>query len=116
MPAWQTVWLPSGIAFAVALILRRRSVPQCLRQVSQVRDTQPKAESKPKAKTESKVTFLTEDQVEEIKGWVKAYDKRDDLIAAFKKQFKIMAPRIADRIQFPEHKEFIEKYIAENPV
>ena len=83
---------------------------------SQVRDTQPKAEAKPKAKTESKVTFLTENQVEEIKDLVKAYDKRDDLIAAFKKQFKIMAPRIADRIQFPEHKEFIEKYIAENPV
>ena len=84
-------------------------------QPSQVRDTQPKAEAKPKAKTESKITFLSDDQVEEIKGWVKAYEKRDDLIAAFKKQFKIMAPRIADRIQFPEHKEFIEKYIAENP-
>lgn len=87
---------------------------------SQVRDTQPKAETKAepktKAKTESKVVFLTDDQIEEVKGLVKAYDKRDDLITAFKKQFKIMAPRIADRIQFPEHKEFIEKYIAENPV
>ena len=81
-----------------------------------MQDTQPKPEPKTKAKPEAKITFLTDDQVDEIKGWVKAYDKRDDLIAAFKKQFKIMAPRIADRIQFPEHKEFIEKYIAENPV
>jgi len=89
------------------------------KEPSQVRDTQPKAkskaEAKPAAKTESKVVFLTDDEVEEIKGWVKGYDKRDDLIAAFKKQFKIMAPRIADRIQFPEHKEFIAKYIADNP-
>jgi len=26
-----------------------------------------------------------------------------------------MAPRIADRIQFPEHKKFIDQYIADNP-
>jgi hypothetical protein len=55
------------------------------------------------------------EEVDEIKGWVKGYEKRDDLIAAFKKHYKIMAPRIADRIQFPEHKEFIAKYSAENP-
>lgn len=81
---------------------------------SQVRDTQPKT-TKASAKKEETIVFLTEDEVEEIKGWVKAYEKRDDLITAFKKQFKIMAPRIADRIQFPEHKEYIRKYIAENP-
>jgi hypothetical protein len=80
-----------------------------------VRDTQPKTKSKTDSTTESKIKFLTDEEVEEIKGWVKGYDKRDDLIAAFKKQFKIMAPRIADRIQFPEHKEFVAKYIAENP-
>jgi len=84
-------------------------------QPSQVRDTQPKTKAKTDSATESKVKFLTDEEVEEIKGWVKGYDKRDDLIAAFKKQFKIMAPRIADRIQFPEHKEFVAKYIAENP-
>jgi hypothetical protein len=76
-----------------------------------VQDTQAKA--KPKA--EPKVKFLTDDEIEQIKGWVKGYEKRDDLIAAFKKHYKIMAPRIADRIQFPEHKEFISKYIADNP-
>lgn len=88
-------------------------------QPSQVRDTQPKREPKvaatPAAK-ESKVVFLTDDEVDEIKGWVKAYENRDDLIAAFKKHFKIIAPRIADRIQFPEHKEFIASYIADHPV
>jgi len=78
-------------------------------------DTQPKTKAKAEPKAESKVVFLTDDEVEEIKGWVKGYEKRDDLITAFKKQFKIMAPRIADRIQFPEHKEFIAKYIADNP-
>jgi hypothetical protein len=86
---------------------------------SQVRDTQPKRQIKLTTggvAKESKVVFLTDEEVEEIKGWVKAYDKRDDLIAAFKKQFKIMAPRIADRIQFPEHKQFISDYIAKNPV
>ena len=84
-------------------------------QPSQVQDTQPKTKAKAEPKPESKVVFLTDDEVEEIKGWVKGYEKRDDLITAFKKQFKIMAPRIADRIQFPEHKEFIAKYIADNP-
>lgn len=86
--------------------------------VSQVQEVQ--AEAKPKAaKTsaskESKVVFLTDDQLDEVKAAVKAYEKRDELITAFKKHFKIIAPRIADRIQFPEHKEFIDKYIAENP-
>jgi hypothetical protein len=86
-------------------------------QPSQVRDTQPEAKPKTKAesKPQAKVVFLTDEEVEEIKGWVKAYDKRDDLITAFKKHFKIMAPRIADRIQFPEHKAFISDYIANNP-
>ena len=86
--------------------------------VSQVREVQPEAKPKP-AKTsvpkESKVVFLTDDQLDEVKAAVKAYEKRDELITAFKKHFKIIAPRIADRIQFPEHKEFIDKYIAENP-
>jgi hypothetical protein len=82
---------------------------------SQVRETRLHAETKSKPKPESKVVFLTDEQVEEIKAAVKAYEKRDDLIAAFKKHFKIMSPRIADRIQFPEHKEFIDKYITENP-
>jgi hypothetical protein len=82
---------------------------------SQVRDTQPKAEPKGKTKPDAKIVFLNEDQIEEVKAAVKAYAKRDELIAAFKKQYKIMAPRIADRIQFPEHKEFIDKYIADNP-
>ena len=84
-------------------------------QPSQVQDTQAKAKPKAEPKAESKVKFLTDDEIEEIKGWVKGYEKRDDLIAAFKKHYKIMAPRIADRIQFPEHKEFISNYIAENP-
>jgi hypothetical protein len=82
---------------------------------SQVRDTQPKAKAKGEAKPEPKVVFLTEEQVDEVKAAVKAYEKREELITAFKKHFKIIAPRIADRIQFPEHKEFIDKYIAENP-
>jgi len=82
---------------------------------SQVRDTQPKVEPKGKTKPDAKIVFLNEDQIEEVKAAVKAYAKRDELIAAFKKQYKIMAPRIADRIQFPEHKEFIDKYIADNP-
>ena len=88
------------------------------KEPSQVQDTQPKRQIKLTPTTpakESKVVFLSDEEVEEIKGWVKAYDKRDDLITAFKKQFKIMAPRIADRIQFPEHKEFISNYIANNP-
>jgi transposase len=80
-----------------------------------VRDTQPKAKAKAEPKPEPKVVFLTEEQVDEVKGAVKAYEKREELITAFKKHFKIIAPRIADRIQFPEHKEFIDKYIAENP-
>ena len=91
-------------------------------QPSQVRDTQPKAEpkaepkaAKAEAKKEPKVVFLTDDQLEQVKASVKAYEKREELITAFKKHFKIIAPRIADRIQFPEHKEFIDKYIAENP-
>ena len=75
----------------------------------------PKVAATPAAK-ESKVVFLTDDEIDEIKGWVKAYEGRDDLIAAFKKHFKIIAPRIADRIQFPEHKEFIASYIADHPV
>jgi len=84
---------------------------------SQVRDTQPtpKAKAKAEPKPQNQVVFLSDDEVEEIKGWVKAYEKRDDLITAFKKHFKIMAPRIADRIQFPEHKAFISDYIANNP-
>lgn len=85
---------------------------------SQVRDTQPKRQSKlptASAAKESKVVFLTDEQVDEVKAAVKAYEKRDELITAFKKHFKIIAPRIADRIQFPEHKEFIDTYIAQNP-
>jgi hypothetical protein len=85
------------------------------KEPSQVRDTQPKAKAKAEPKPESKVVFLTDEQVEEVKAAVKAYEKRDELITAFKKHFKIIAPRIADRIQFPEHKEFIDTYIAQNP-
>lgn len=85
------------------------------KEPSQVRDTQPKAKAKAEPKPEPKVVFLTEEQVDEVKAAVKAYEKREELITAFKKHFKIIAPRIADRIQFPEHKEFIDKYIAENP-
>ena len=51
---------------------------------SQVRDTQPKRQIKltPAASPkESKIVFLTDEEVEEIKGWVKAYDKRDDQIS-----------------------------------
>ena len=59
------------------------------------------------------MVFLADDELEAVKASVKAYAKRDELIDAFKKHFKIMAPRIADRIQFPEHKQFIDQYIAE---
>ena len=75
----------------------------------------PAEKAKPAAKKTTGVVFLTDDELEAVKASVKAYAKRDELIDAFKKQFKIMAPRIADRIQFPEHKQFIDQYIADNP-
>jgi len=75
----------------------------------------PAEKAKPAAKKTTGVVFLTDDELESVKASVKAYAKRDELIDAFKKQFKIMAPRIADRIQFPEHKQFIDQYIADNP-
>jgi len=75
----------------------------------------PAEKAKPAAKKTTGVVFLTDDELEAVKASVKAYAKRDDLIDAFKKHFKIMAPRIADRIQFPEHKQFIDQYIADNP-
>ena len=75
----------------------------------------PAEKAKPAAKKATGVVFLTDDELETVKASVKAYAKRDDLIDAFKKHFKIMAPRIADRIQFPEHKKFIDQYIADNP-
>jgi hypothetical protein len=74
-----------------------------------------KAAPKPASKKAAGVVFLTEEEVEKVKVAVKNYAKRDDLIAAFKKQFDIKAPRIADRIQFPDHKQFIDQYIADNP-
>lgn len=74
-----------------------------------------KAAPKPAAKKAAGVVFLTDEEVESVKAAVKNYAKRDDLIAAFKKQFDIRAPRIADRIQFPDHKQFIDQYIADNP-
>ena len=74
-----------------------------------------KAAPKPASKKAAGVVFLTDEEVEAVKVAVKNYAKRDDLIAAFKKQFDIKAPRIADRIQFPDHKQFIDQYIADNP-
>ena len=74
-----------------------------------------KSAPKPAAKKATGVVFLTDEEVEAVKVAVKNYAKRDDLIAAFKKQFDIRAPRIADRIQFPDHKQFIDQYIADNP-
>jgi len=75
----------------------------------------PAERTKPAAKKATGVVFLSDDELEEVKASVKAYAKRDELIDAFKKHFKIMAPRIADRIQFPEHRDFINKFIADNP-
>ena len=74
-----------------------------------------KSAAKSTTKKAAGVVFLKDEELEEVKATVKAYEKREELITAFKKQFNIMAPRIADRIQFPEHKEFIDQYIAANP-
>ena len=86
-----------------------------LQQVSEKAAESAKPAAKSTTKKATGVVFLKDDEVEEIKVAVKNYAKREELITAFKKQFNIMAPRIADRIQFPEHKQFIDQYIADNP-
>lgn len=86
-----------------------------LQQVSEKAAESAKPAAKSTAKKATGVVFLKDEEVEEVKVAVKNYAKREELITAFKKQFNIMAPRIADRIQLPEHKQFIDQYIADNP-
>ena len=86
-----------------------------LQQVSEKAAESAKPAAKSTTKKAAGVVFLKDEEIEEVKTAVKDYAKREELITAFKKQFNIMAPRIADRIQFPEHKQFIDQYIADNP-